>query len=248
MASWLQSLFSKKYMAKEKLWVDLHSHFIPGIDDGSQSVEESVALIKGLSELGIQKIITTPHIMKGTYNNTPEIINAGLERVRTALQENGISVQLEAAAEYYFDENFIQNLEEGKLLTFHNNYVLFELPVMMKPPQLEDVVFELNTRGYVPVLAHPERYQFMFTPDLKMYETLKSMGVMLQMNLLSLIGYYSVPVQKIARTLVKQGMYDLVGSDIHNMKHLELLPDVFSNEYFAMAMDSGDIINNKILK
>jgi protein-tyrosine phosphatase len=247
MSSLWQSLFTKNYEVNEKLEVDLHSHFIPGIDDGSRSIEESVTLIRGLSNLGIKKIITTPHIMRGTYNNTFEIINSGLEKVRTALKNEGINVTMEAAAEYYFDEHFIDNIVKEDLLTFHNNYVLFELGVMMKPPQLEDAVFELTTRGYVPVLAHPERYSYLYSPDMKSFNTLKAIGVLLQVNMLSIIGYYSLPIQRIAHSLIKHGMYDLIGSDVHNLKHLELLPKVFSDKYFAMLMNSGDILNNKIL-
>ena len=124
-------MFSFFKKSKEKVIlpkVDLHSHLLPGIDDGVQTLEESIDLISNFSKLGYEKLITTPHIMSDFYANTPEIINAKLKEVRQAVSQAGLSIQIEAAAEYYFDENFIDLVESKKgLLTFGDNYVLFEI-------------------------------------------------------------------------------------------------------------------------
>jgi len=238
---------STQAVAAQPLLVDVHSHFIPGIDDGSQSVEESVELIRGLVDMGIKKIITTPHILHGSYNNTPESIREGLEKLKPELVKAGLNIQIECAAEYYFDDYFLKQLMAENLITFGNNHVLFELPAMMKPSQLEEAIFEMNTRGYTPVLAHPERYTYLHSPNLEMYDKIKTAGVLLQLNLLSLTGYYSKPIQKAARALVKAGMIDLVGSDMHNKRHLDALPAVLHDEYLIRLLNDPNLLNHKLL-
>ncbi len=241
--------FNKQYATElaKPLQVDIHSHLIPGIDDGVQSIDESLNLIKGLCDLGYKKIITTPHIIQGTFNNTPEIIAAGLEKVQSAVNSAGMQVDISFAAEYYLDDNFIEHVLDEKVLSFGPRYVLFELPVMSKPPQLEEVIFELNTRNYIPVLAHPERYIYMHTKGLNAYEKLKNQGALLQVNLLSPIGYYSKPIQKVAQELIKYGWIDLVGTDMHNARHLDALRTSFSNKHIIELLNQPQLLNNQLL-
>jgi len=144
------------------LEVDMHSHLIPGIDDGSKSMEESLELIKRLSSYGLQKIITTPHVMSEYYKNTPEIISMGLEDLRKAVKAEGISIEIEAAAEYYIDEILLEKIKDGKsLLTFGEKYILVETGFINKPQMLLETMFQLEMSGYKPILAHPERYQYL---------------------------------------------------------------------------------------
>ena len=177
-----KNIFSKSSRSKvpadlSVLNCDVHSHFIPAIDDGSISIENSVEMIKEFYNLGYKKIITTPHIMSDFYRNTPETILNGLENVRTALKNEGVSVQLEAAAEYYLDADFEKKIEEQKLLTFGKNYLLFEVSYMNAPDNLDRVIFKLMTSGYKPVLAHPERYPFWYN-HFEKYEELKDKGTL----------------------------------------------------------------------
>lgn len=237
----------KTVINSNPLRVDIHSHLIPGIDDGVQSMEESIQLIRGLSDLGIQKIITTPHTMWGTYSNTPEKINQGLAELRLAIKSAGMQIEIEAATEYYFDEHFIKLVLQEQLMTFNKNYVLFELPVMSKPPQLEEIIFEMTSRNYIPVLAHPERYQYMHTKGLMAYEKIKNQGVLLQMNLLSPLGYYSKPIQRVSIDLIKLGWIDLTGSDMHNQKHMDNLRMSFANNYCIELFNQPQLLNNKLL-
>lgn len=248
MAFWDWLTSEKKTTHSNPLRVDIHSHLIPGIDDGVQSIEEAVQLIRGLVDLGIQKIITTPHTMWGTYSNSPDIIFTGLQEVKRAIQTVGINIEMDAATEYYFDEHFFSLIESDRLLTFGDKYVLFELPVMSKPPQLEDVIFELTTRNYIPVLAHPERYVYLHTKGLNAYEKLKNQGVLLQMNLLSPLGYYSKPIQRVSLELIKYGWIDLTGSDMHNHKHLEHLKMAFENKHCIELLNQPQLLNNKLLQ
>lgn len=225
---------------------DMHSHFIPGIDDGAKTMEESVAMISEFSKLGYKKVVTTPHIMSDAYRNTPEIILSGLAQVRVALKTAGIPMEIEAAAEYYLDFDFEKSIEEKKLLTFGNNYVLFELPFINPPDSLMGVIFKLLTNGYKPILAHPERYNF-WHHDFKKYEELVEKGVLLQLNINSLTGYYSPEVQKIAERMVDQNMISFLGSDCHRMGHIEVIRNgtVFEKSLHKL-LESGKLLNSSL--
>jgi protein-tyrosine phosphatase len=205
------------------LEVDMHSHLIPGIDDGSKSLEESLELIKRLSSYGLQKIITTPHIMSEYYKNTPEIISMGLEDLRKAVKAEGISIEIEAAAEYYMDEIFLEKIKDGKsLLTFGENYILVETGFINKPQMLLETMFQLEMSGYKPILAHPERYQYLLA-DKGLLEDLVDRKILFQVNLLSLTGFYSKPVKDFAESLLERGLVKFLGTDCHNVRYLDML-------------------------
>ncbi len=213
------SWFGKK---PEPLTVDLHSHLIPNIDDGAQSIEQSLNMITQLVSLGYQKLITTPHIHPN-YPNTPEIILNGLTLLQKAIVKLDLEVELEAGAEYYVDESFIEKIKSGsKLLSFGGSYVLVESSFINKSAHFEPTMFELLSLGYQPVLAHPERYNFL-EGSLDWLMELKNMGVLLQVTLGSIGGYYGSKPEKMAKLLLKKGMVDFLGSDIHREKHLPFL-------------------------
>ncbi len=214
------------------LKVDMHSHLIPGIDDGSKSMDETIALLAKFESLGYKKVITTPHIMSDYYKNTPEIILSGLEQVRKAVKELNLTIEIEAAAEYYFDETLLDKLAKNeKLLTFGDNYVLFEFSFHVEPPQIETLFFELVTKGYKPVLAHFERYAFLFNTPEKANEWRKK-GINIQMNLNSLTGHYGPEVKKCAESLIDNGWVDFVATDCHRMEHLMFLEKNLPLPYF----------------
>lgn len=207
------------------LKVDFHSHLIPGIDDGAKTMEETITMVKGLMELGIEKIITTPHIYSEYYPNSSEIILEGLEDVRTVLKEKSMDVTFNAAAEYFIDQHFESLLSEKKLLKVFGNFVLVEISFYQAPPNLENIIFNMRTKAYNPILAHPERYSF-FNNNLNRYQRLKDLGCSFQVNLLSLSGYYGSAVQKTAELLLKNGMADYLSSDLHNIDQLEILEEL----------------------
>ncbi len=233
--SMLSSLFKSKKREPYDLSdiaVDMHSHLIPGIDDGSESMDHSIGMILRFKELGYRKLITTPHIMSDHYKNTPEIIHKGLEQVREALEKLKIDMEIEAAAEYYTDEFFMDKIEEGNLLTFGKNNVLFEFSFSAKPRQVNEAIFALKNNGYQPVLAHFERYSFYLDDGEKAIEDLKNRGVHIQMNLNSLTGHYGKPIKKQAEMLVDKKLIDYVGSDCHRIDHLTLLEQHLVDPYF----------------
>jgi tyrosine-protein phosphatase YwqE len=204
------------------LEVDMHSHLLPGIDDGAKDMEDSLSLIRALVGMGYKKLITTPHVMADLYPNTPEVIRERLSAVRAAVQDAGIAVELDAAAEYMMDEGFEAILESGELLALPGKRVLVEMGFIAAPPKLDQYLFRLQTKGYRPVLAHPERYLF-FREDFGRYRELKERGCALQLNLLSLTGYYGKPVRENAVALLKAGLIDFLGTDLHHERHVERL-------------------------
>ena len=228
------------------LIVDLHSHLIFDVDDGSKSIENSIELISGLSKLGYKKLITTPHIMGDFYRNSKENLFPKRDIIREELKKNNINIQFECAAEYYLDESLISKLKSNEnLLTFGDNYVLFETSFMNKPNQLYEVIFDLLANGYKPILAHPERYLYLHE-TFEHYQELKEKGVLFQMNINSINGYYSKPVKKIAEKLISEKMINFLGSDCHNIKHVDNLEKTFSEKYFKKAM-TLPLLNNSLL-
>ena len=214
------------------LQCDIHSHLIPGIDDGSKSLEDSINMLRDFEAMGYRKVVTTPHIMSDYYKNTPEIIRSGLDKVREEIAKQNLNIEIEAAAEYYLDEYFMAKIKAKDILTFGDNYVLFELPFVAEPHALSEVIFELQMSGYKPVLAHPERYMYWFKEIEEKVEDLKNKGTLLQLNLLSLTGQYSPEVRKIAEKMVFNGWIDFVGSDCHKIEHLQILQNLSGTKAF----------------
>ena len=243
-----QKLFSKEAkldpLDLSIIGTDMHSHLIPGIDDGSKSIEESVAMLKKFSELGYKKVITTPHIMSDFYRNTPEIINSGLSEVRKAIEENNIPIEIEAAAEYYLDFHLDELIANKNLLTFGDNYVLFELSFTSEPRRIKETVFDLINEGYKPILAHVERYPF-YIKQWDKIEDYVVRGVKLQLNINSLSGQYGPQVKKMAEELIDRDLIDVIGSDCHHMGHLELLDSMRTNPYLHKIASKEGLLNKK---
>ena len=224
---------------------DMHSHLIPGIDDGARSLEDSVTLIKEMQGLGYKKLITTPHIQQEFYKNTPEIINSGLTNLKEVLRAENIQVEIQAAAEYLLDDGFNEKFEKGDLLTFGKKYVLIELSYYNPHPDLKGIVFRLQVDGYQVILAHPERYSYWFN-DWNKFTELKDRGVLFQLNLVSLAGFYPEPVQKMAEKFIDEGLIDLVGSDMHNVRYMDALKACRLEKSLEKLVSSGKLINNSL--
>lgn len=218
--------------------VDMHSHLIPGIDDGSKSMDESIAMLAKFESLGYKKVITTPHIMSDYFRNTPEIILSGLEDVRNEVSKLNLNIEIDAAAEYYFDESLMERLnKKEKLLTFGDNYVLFEFSFHSEPNHIDKLIFELLTQGYKPVLAHFERYAFLFDSNMEKAIEWREAGVNIQMNFNSLSGHYGPEVLKQAKALVDEKLIDFVASDCHRMEHLMTMEENRVRPYFHKLLD-----------
>ncbi len=216
------SLFKSKPKLAELIpsgYVDIHSHILPGIDDGAQKIKDSKFLLESMIDFGFSKVITTPHTMKNVWDNTTSSIGDAYNLVHSELPELSKQVSLQFASEYFLDENLIRLAQQEKLLSLKDNFILIEMSYLNAPIQLYDFLFELQLKGYQLVLAHPERYNY-FHSNKKEYQKLKKAGCLFQLNLLSTVGYYGKNVAEIADYLLKENLYDFVGSDIHHKNHV----------------------------
>ena len=211
---------------------DIHSHFVPGIDDGAKTIDDSIALLKAMEGMGYKKIVTTPHVMSDFYPNNTQIIQAGLKKIQDAAKENNINLEISAAAEYYIDETFTELLAREPLLTIHKNEVLVEFSMLYEPPMLYNALFAMQTAGYKPIIAHPERYMF-FHNNFERYRELKDKGCLLQLNLLAISGYYGRNIMEVALRLLSKGMYDYCGSDMHHEKHAAALKNMLQTKAYT---------------
>jgi protein-tyrosine phosphatase len=242
------SIFNKKKKPRldlSGLVADMHSHLLPGIDDGSPDIETSLELIAGLQDLGYRKFITTPHILWDMYKNDAATIGAAYEELQQAAQQqNNAAVPLKAAAEYFLDEHFDELLQQNvPLLTIHQNWVLVEFSFVTTPLNFKDKLFNMQMRGYQPILAHPERYLY-FMSDRKWYDELKDAGCYFQLNILSLAGYYGKASLQLAHYLIGKRYVNLLGTDCHHFRHLHTLRNAHNiMEPVMSLLDSGQLLN-----
>jgi protein-tyrosine phosphatase len=251
----LDSLFRKNDLggriatSKHQILVDVHAHVLPNLDDGAESIEQCMLLMQALKKLGYCKIIATPHVMSGYYNNTPEKIYETLSMVRDALDEYQIQIEIEAAAEYYLDDDLLHQIECGnQLLTLDSEkrYLLFETSFVGKTSYLLDAVLKMKKGGYTPVLAHPERYLYL-QKDAESLLRLVNSGVLFQLNINSLTGYYSKQAQELAEMLINRKMVAFVGTDCHSEAQLENLKTARQLPHYQVLMKQN-LLNNMLLK
>lgn len=222
------SIFQKKIYLVDYLngLVDIHNHILPGIDDGAKTVDDSLELLKGFSEFGVNNFICTPHIMHNYYDNTPDTIKKAYEQIFKELRNHeGMSVNLGYAAEHMIDDNFENILEERQVISLGKDYLLIEMSYLQPSFNFDVAIDKIAKHKYFPILAHPERYMY-YHGKYGKYSSLKSEGVLFQLNLLSLTSVsYGAEVQKIAEKLLDEGLIDFVGTDVHNIRQLGLLKE-----------------------
>ena len=192
-------------------WTDRHSHILPGVDDGIQSVKDSLAILTMYEQMGVKKVWLTPHIMEDCPN-TPEKLKVRFEELESAYQGK---IELSLSAENMMDGLFVKRLEQGILMPYgdNQNELLIETSYVQPPMGMEGILRDMRKAGYIPVLAHPERYLYM---DAEKYENIKEMGVKFQLNVTSLIGAYGKQVKERAEYLLNEGYYNYSGSDAHS--------------------------------
>lgn len=235
-------LKSKPYL-KDLLagnYVDIHSHLLPGIDDGAKTLADTLTIAKSFEEIGVSQFITTPHISHYIWNNSLESITANCDKTRLFLENEKMNIPFKAAAEYLMDDWFENNLQTEKLLTLKDNYILVEMSYINAPIQLYKILFDIQLAGYIPILAHPERYSF-YHKNFDEYDKLKKAGCRFQLNLLALVGYYGSEINKIADQLLKKGMYDFTGTDIHHIKHVKSFDQKVKSDHIS---DLKEVIAN----
>ncbi len=212
------NLFKKKSKESAKLFyhTDMHCHILPGVDHGSQSVEESLEMLRAEIDMGITHIICTSHVTAETFENTPESLTAAYEVLKQAVKEEGLPVELYVSAEYRIDEYWTKEYE------------------------IDNMMFDLQVKGYRPILAHPERYRYYYDRKDR-YKALHSASVKFQVNLLSLAGYFGKSAREIALWLIDNNLCDMFGSDMHGMDHANEIQDYLGSREWRKLCDKYDL-------
>ncbi len=226
---------------------DIHCHVIPGIDDGSPDIETSLELISRMENWGLKRIFASPHVTKDTFENTPEILDNALASLQKALQEKGDPIFLDRHAEYRLDDFSLGYLESGNVKALPGNYVMIENPFVAEAWFIDNTVFDLQVKGFMPVLAHPERYSYYFKNPGRLRQ-LHDAGAKFQVNLLSLAGHYGKEQRDVAEKLIAEGMVDFIGTDLHNTRHADAIDEYLMTKQAARhsAALEGKLLNEKI--
>jgi protein-tyrosine phosphatase len=228
------------------LGTDIHSHLLPGLDDGSPDIESSISYITTLNDLGFNRFICTPHIFMELYPNNRQTITGALEQVTNAKEIKDRNISVAAAAEYMVDPDFGQLMRQDEsMMTLPGKYILIEMSYLSESPDIENYVFELNVMGYKPILAHPERYNFYHRKPQKI-ERFKDMGCLLQLNLLSVTGYYGKEVKEVALKLLKNKSYHLAGTDFHHNNHMKVIKDAHAWRNVYKELSSYEFLNQQL--
>ena len=217
---------NKRYFSYDH---DIHSHVLPGVDDGVRTYGEAIMVLKGLSSLGVKRVTCTSHVYFPALMNGRENLYPLLEDLRAGLQKEGIGIELDLGAEYRVGEYMLSLIERGEILSGNNNRVLVEHNFLSPSPFFDQVVFELQARGYEVVLAHPERYVFWEDDIVRRGKELKNKNCRLQVNILSFAGYYGKEAQRGAERLHDAGLIDYYAGDVHGMRHVETIGKYISN-------------------
>ena len=222
---------------------DFHNHILPGIDDGAKNVEESIQLINEFKNIGINKFVATPHVIGEYYPNNPNTISKAYKSIEEHLDSD---VKMNYAAEYMMDQYFIESIEKQEILPVTKNMVLVEMSYFQPPINLKEILFKLQNNSFSPILAHPERYAYWHSKDLRKYKSVKSRGCKFQLNMLSLSDHYGIGIQKIAYQLLENNMIDFISSDAHKISHIEKIKKIKIPNKYRQLLDMV-IVNNKEL-
>lgn len=241
--------FLRKNKIVEPLFysTDIHCHLLPAIDDGSQEATISVELIERMQTWGIKRIIATPHVTQASFENTPETIATSFKNLKNELDRTGNNIDILYSAEYRMDEFFSEQIEKQQLIPMPGNYLLVENSFILEAWDLDNLLFDLNVRGFHPILAHPERY-FYYHAKKNRYEELHRADVLFQINLLSLAGYYGKEEKKVAEYLLEKGLVDFIGTDLHSHKHADAIDAYLASKDYRKIKDKVIVKNDVAFK
>lgn len=232
---------------KELVAVDMHGHFLFGIDDGAKTEVDAVNMLKGMEELGYEKVFCTPHVMFDFYKNSSATILEKLTELKQVIKKHNIKLELHASAEYYFDEELNKRLSEGDILHFGGKkFLLFEFSYFNEHQGVQQLLNSIFSKGYTPILAHPERYPY-FAQDLTKYDDLKEKGVLFQVNLMSLIGHYGDSAVHASEYLIEKGFVDFIATDLHRPEHLEKIKKALCSERLHNLISKNNLLNKSLL-
>lgn len=217
--SLLSGLFARKVPVDLTGTTDWHSHVLPGVDDGVQSIDESLKILERFEDAGVADLWLTPHIMEDIPNETSFL----RERFEDLKELYKGRVRLHLASENMLDNLFMERMAADDLLPIgpDGKTLLVETSYYNAPMRFYETLDEIKSKGYFPLLAHPERYFYIDSFDT--YRKLKEKGILFQLNLLSLCGHYGPVVKEKAMKMLAEGMYNRFGSDLHRIEHLDII-------------------------
>lgn len=241
------NIFKKSSKADAKLFyhTDMHCHILPGVDHGSQSVEESLDMLRAEIDMGITHVICTSHVTAEHFENTPESLTEAYNLLKQAVEEEGLPVNIYPSAEYRIDEYWTKEYEAGHLLPMPGNRILLENSFIQELIGIDDMMFNLQLEGYFPILAHPERYRYYYDRK-ERYKALHNASVKFQVNILSLTGYFGKSAKEIALWLIQNDLCDMLGSDMHNMEHAEIIKDYIGSKEWSKLCEKYNLPNRII--
>lgn len=211
---------------------DVHSHVLPGLDDGVRTMDEAVLVIRRMTATGLRHLTCTPHVAYPALMNSRRDIESMLVLLRARLAREGVNITVDAGAEYRMGEFMLGLLERDEIIASGAGEVLVEHSFVAPSVYADEILFGVRAKGYVPVMAHPERYPFYAGEVVKCCEGLKALGCKVQVNLLSFSGFYGKEAMAGARKLYRSGLVDYYAGDIHNLRQEMLLEKLIGGASF----------------
>lgn len=236
------NLFGRKPKEPTTLFyhTDVHSHILPGVDHGAQTVTDSIEMLRLQVEMGISRVMCTSHVTAETFENTPETLTAACELLKQAIVDEGLPVEIFASAEYRIDEYWSSEYAAGHVLPMPGNYLLLENSFVQELIEIDELMFDVQVKGYHPILAHPERYRY-YNAHHERYEKLHKGNVKFQVNLLSLAGYFGKAAKVNALWLIEHGLCDMLGSDMHSVEHALIIKDYIASKEWRKLVEKYDL-------
>jgi tyrosine-protein phosphatase YwqE len=231
---------------------EIHCHIIPGVDDGSRSLEASIFYLKSLASFGVEEVVFTPHRIDERFENNTAIIDPIFHQLQEAAEQERLSIKLDYSFEYRLDSGFLQLMQDGKfgapscsLRPLRGRYLLIENSFAHPFQEMDDLIYQLLDLGYYPVLAHPERYLYYAGHHGSFYKHLQEHQLEFQCNLLSFAGYYGDVAKKMVYWMLDQGYVNFLGSDLHNDEHVHRIAQFLqSKEYAQLRPRLVEMIGN----
>ena len=237
----------KKEQVKLFYNTDIHCHILPGVDHGSPSMEKSLEMLQAEAEMGISRVILTSHVTAVTFENTREKLMDAFLKLQDAVTDAGMDMDLALSAEYRMDEYFDKEYAADHLLPMPGNHILLENSFQQELMNLDELLFDMQIKGYKTILAHPERYTY-YSRRRKRFEQLHNAGARFQVNILSFTGYFGEEARDSALWFAKNGMIDYLGSDMHNIKHAHIIMEYLnSKEWKRMAPELEETVKNDMI-
>ena len=245
----LFNLFNRKYEPRPifaVLGTDMHCHLVPKVDDGSKCVEESVECLKTLKAVGYNKVIITPHFQTPRFENDEDDIKRRYEELKRQATEAGVDIEMVGVAgEYRIDSGFKKRLENPRFLKISDKYVLVEFLLHQQMMGCDEMIFDMQMKGYEVILAHPERYPYLNVNGVRM-EQLKNQGVFFQINVLSLGGFYGEEAKRRAYEMLERGWIEFMGTDTHNTMYAQALRDLSCNRKVEKVLEKYTFMNDTL--